>query len=249
MPSTDPKEFFDGHAEEYKTKYSGENKFYAYFFYERLASATAEIDFDGKTLLDVGSGTGPLYDYLISQKKEFETFIATDISKNMLDQSAIPAQDRFAGDFMTISFKQTFDLVFMLGVTTYLTPENLRSYFEKIASLMNPGAKFIVTFTHRTSLDLTIRAILSPIRKLVARKNRIYAQQFPTTYYSLAEAASVLNEHFVIQKVEGLNHTIFPFSRLIIGPSIVLARRIHKRKNSWFKRWLSSDLLLVVTPK
>ena len=58
------KDFFDGHAPNYKQKYTKQDTYYDYFFYERLAAATQNISFAQKSILDIGTGTGALYDYL-----------------------------------------------------------------------------------------------------------------------------------------------------------------------------------------
>lgn len=246
MSSESVKDFFDGHAKEYKTKYSRENAFYEYFFYERLEEATRNLEFDGKSILDVGSGTGPLYDYLIEQKARFSSFVATDISPEMLAQSNVPENNRHPGNFAELTITQGFDFVFMLGVTTYLSSNDLKAYFEKVESLLKPGGQFIVTFTNQSSLDIWMRGLLSPLRKLMAGKNRVLAQDFSTWYYTKQEASKSIPSNLTIEKVIGINHTIFPFSRLLVGLSVTIARRIHRWKNSSFKLWLSSDFLMVV---
>ncbi|MEQ9231919.1 MAG: class I SAM-dependent methyltransferase [Cyclobacteriaceae bacterium] len=245
MSSVLVKDFFDGHAEEYKTKYSRGNKFYEYFFFERLDEATKGIDFKQKAILDVGSGTGPLFDYLheIGQS-DFSKFVATDISEQMLNQSNVPVENRFAGNFAELEFDSKFDLIFMLGVTTYLSPADLKAYFKKVESLLVPGGQFIVTFTNQRSLDIWMRGLLSPLRKLMAGKNRVLAQDFDTWYYTKKEALNHLPQGMTSEQIIGINHTIFPFSRLLSSISISIAKRIYGWKDTGFKLWLSSDFLI-----
>ena len=135
----------------------------------------------------------------------------------------------------------------MLGVTTYLTPEDRTAYFDRISELLAPGGKFIVTFTHRRSLDIRMRQLFAPIRKALAGKNRVMAQDFKTWYYSKSEIEKSIPEGLVIEKMEGLNHTIFPISRLIPPVALPFAKWMHKRKQSRMKHWLSSDLLCILS--
>ena len=241
------KDFFDGHAKEYREKYQGKDKFYQYFFFERLEAATYGIDFSGMRILDVGCGTGPLYDYLTEQlKADFQLYKGTDIAPGMLEQSNIPSENQHPGRFTDIEFNEKFDLIFMLGVTTYLAPEDRKAYFEKIKELLALGGKFIVTFTHRRSLDIRMRQLFAPIRKALAGKNRVMAQDFKTWYYSKSEIERSIPQGLSIDKMEGLNHTIFPISRLVPPIALPFAKWMHKRKESRFKQWLSSDLIIKI---
>lgn len=242
------RDFFDGHAPEYKTKYTSKQRFYEYFFYERLESATSGLDFSNKKVLDIGAGTGPLYDYLLDRGiNNFERYDATDLSSGMLAQSKIDQDHQFVGDFMELQLDHQYDLIFMLGVSTYLTPENMREHVQKIRKVLAPGGVFIVTFTHKRSLDIQLRSLITPIAKLFAKKNRIIAQNFKTWFYTLDDAKKILESELSLNSIKGLNHTFFPLSRILPGPSIFIAKRISQLRERKFKFWLSSDLLFSAT--
>lgn len=244
------RDFFDGHAPDYKKKYGRKDKFYEYFFFERLEKATASIDFKGKRILDIGAGTGPLYDYLIDNDlNTFESYEATDISKGMLDQSNVPEGNRYPGDFLEIDFKGNYDLIFMLGVSTYLSEQQMKIYVDKIKSLLAPNGCFIVTFTHLNSLDIRIRQLLTPIARLFAKDDKVISQSFETKFYSNGKSQKLFSNDFKIERVDGLNHTIFPVSRIAPSLSIRIARLISKLRESFLKRFLSSDLLFKVIKK
>ena len=57
--------YFDRISSGYSDRYGDRNPFHSYFFRQRLTAATAPFAFDGKSVLDIGAGTGALYDELI----------------------------------------------------------------------------------------------------------------------------------------------------------------------------------------
>ncbi len=241
------KEFFDGHASEYQKKYSGKNKFYEYFFFERLEKATQGLDFENKNILDIGAGTGSLYDFLsLEDKENFSTYVATDLSDGMLAQSKIPTKNRLIGDFTQMDVHGKFDYIFMLGVSTYLSSDNFQKHIEKIATLLVPDALFIVTFTNKHGLDTLIRRAFSPFRKMLAGKNRVMSQEFRTHYYSKKEVEILIPKGMRIKKFIGLNHTFLPMSRILPALSVFFAKKIFANTRGRLHRFLSSDLLVIV---
>ena len=246
--SNQAREFFDNHAKVYRSKYEKRDNFYDYFFYERLEKATDGLKVEGKAILDIGAGTGPLYDFLAaSGLNGFKTYEATDISAGMLAQSNIPKADQRIGDFTQMEFDDSYDLIFMLGVSTYLSADQMKDHLRKVVEILNPGGVFIVTFTHSQSVDIFMRKLLSPIAKLFSGDDRIISQQFKTKYYSRKEIESLMADPIQIVAIEGLNHTFFPFSRIFKKPSIRFAKQIARRKESNFKRLMSSDLLVKIS--
>ncbi len=237
-------EFFDSHAEEYRRKYMGDDQFYNYFFFERMEAATVGMSFDGKRILDIGSGTGGLYDYLVESGASFSEYVAQEISKGMLSQSNVPESNKICGDFLDLKFSEKYDYVFMLGVTTYLDEVICKQYFQKVLGILKPEGKFIVTFTNKNSLDIGIRNFLKPLISLFAGDNRIISQSFSSSYYSVDDIMKLFDDRFRIEKLVGLNHTFFPVSRMVPGISVRLARVIHKFSETDSKRFLSSDLLV-----
>ena len=57
--------YFDRISSGYSSRYSDRSAFHSYFFRQRLKAATDRFVFDGKRVLDIGAGTGALYDELI----------------------------------------------------------------------------------------------------------------------------------------------------------------------------------------
>lgn len=237
--------FFDNHSSTYSSKYGDNTKFYTYFFYERLNKSTQGFEFHNSRILDVGSGTGALYDYLLEKRHSIKEFVATDISTGMLEESNVPPKNKYIGELQDVQFDgKTFDYVFMLGVTTYLSPENTKQQLKKISNLLDEDGILIITYTNKHSIDIIIRNLLSPIARFFSSKNRIISQSFSTFYYG-PEFKKLLPKNLELIQKFGLNHTVFPFSRLLPGLSVWLARKIHVLKESKIKYFLSSDILIV----
>lgn len=127
----------------------------------------------------------------------------------MLNQSNIPNENRFVGDFTQMKFDQKFDLIFMLGVSTYLSPENFQLPILKVKNLLTPNGQFVVTFTNIHGLDTLTRTALGPLKQLMAGKTRVMAQGFKAWYYSKKEIDGFIPNGLAIKQVIGLNHTFF----------------------------------------
>ncbi len=242
--------FFDRVSGDYRDKYSTRSAFHHYFFNERLEKALRGLDLSGKDVLDIGAGTGNLYDHL-AQKTSDMRFFATDVSSGMLAQSRIPVAQQYVGHAYQHPFPvRRFDAIFMLGVTTYMEPQELKRNLTFIAGSLKDGGVSVITFTNKHGLDTISRKILkAPLRSL-GRKDKVLSSGLRTFYYSKSEAAALLDEQFQVMRWDLLNHTLFPFNLLIPKPSIWLARKLSERRDApaWL-RPLSSDLMVRVTKK
>lgn len=115
---------------------------------------------DGKRILDIGAGTGWLYDYLKEPGEELD-YLGLDISENMLRESKIPANRRITGNILEPALPpESFDALFALGLTTYLDKKEYGLFFKKIDELLRPGGSAFVSFTNPMSLDVQFRKAL-----------------------------------------------------------------------------------------
>ena len=243
-------DFFNKIAGDYREKYGERDAFLNYFFHERLEEACRGFEFREKRILDVGAGTGNLYDHLL-QIAPGVNYHATDIAENMLRQSNIPLENQHIGTLETIDLPQnSFDYVFVLGVTTYLDDKELSRSIENVHRLLTAGGVAVVTFTNSTSLDWKIRSAFKrlPVRGLSERS--VISQEFRVYARSEDEIRKLVSDRFTVNEIRWLNHTTFPLNQLLKRPSVKLAKRIHSHNTT--SRWIdraSSDFLAVMTKK
>jgi SAM-dependent methyltransferase len=239
------RDFFDVVSEEYRGKYEKRQVFHNYFFNQRLEQATGGLDFGGKTVLDIGAGTGNLYDYIVA-KNDTVDFYACDISAKMLEQSNIPADNRFVGKCYEIDFPiRKFDYIFMLGVTTYLSSEEMEKTAEFIYGKLADDGLAIITFTNRQGLDTITRTLSKNVIKLFKLKNKVISQSFRIYTYSLNQVKSLYQGKLRMNEVRFINQTIFPFCYVFPKLSVNLAQKLGgKIKNKQVASRLSSDFIV-----
>ena len=242
---TDVSGFFNNIAEGYRSKYSGSDVFLDYFFNERLEEAVDGLDLPGKRILDIGAGTGNLYDKIISIAGDSD-YWACDIASRMLDESNIPDGRKFVGKCHEIEFPEIpFDIVFMLGVTTYLDQEELDETFSFIHSALSNGGIARITFTNEESIDWMLRRITKAVARRVIPGKYVLSQDFPIFPKSASGVAEMIKGRFEIDELRLLNHTVFPFYKFSKKASIHLAKSIHNsKKESAIKNRFSSDFMM-----
>lgn len=245
---TQVKEFFDQQAANYSTKYADHSPFHHYFFNERLEEATEGVTLTNKCVLDIGAGTGNLYDYLRERHANFE-FVATDISAEMLAKSNIPIKQQYVGNCYDVDLPyQQFDYIFMLGVTTYFSVAELSKVLTFIQQNLADEGKAIISFTNKYSLDAFSRKLASYPLKALGVKNKVITQSFSRYEYSAKRVTDLLNQHQLQMKdTRYLNHTVFPFNLLLGNVAIKLAHGIKRTiKSNTLLSPLSSDFLMIV---
>ncbi|MCC7502544.1 MAG: class I SAM-dependent methyltransferase [Flavobacteriales bacterium] len=249
-PASDAARFFDRTSGNYREKYTRSSPFHHYYFNERLDKATRGLELSDKNVLDIGSGTGNLYDHLLPRFPGVR-FFATDVSAGMLSQSLVPEADRFVGSAYDHQFAQrTFDAVFMLGVTTYMDAAELERNLAFIARSLNLGGQAIITFTHSGGLDTWMRWLLKLPLRLFGSRDKVLSSGVRTRTYGVDEANKALASHLKIDRLEFHNHTVFPFGLLLPGLSIALAHRIDRLSTTNpLHRLLSSDIIVRCSAK
>lgn len=235
--------YFDRISSGYSDRYGDRNPFHSYFFRQRLKAATAPFAFDGKSVLDIGAGTGALYDELIRRCPGVDYF-ACDISADMLAQSAIPPERTFVGSAAQIALpRNRFDFIYSLGVTTYQDPAELASNWRFIADHLAPGGTAVVSFTNRTALDHAMRTAMKIAKPLV--RTGVFGQSFATYAYRLTEVEDMARVVGLrVARAVFLNQTVSPFNTLAPRPSVALARLIERHAPAAVLPLLSADFVV-----
>jgi SAM-dependent methyltransferase len=230
--------FFDRISDDYRERYGPQNPFHSYFFVERLQAATQGMKFENKAVLDVGAGTGALYDYLANNPGL--DYYACDLSPGMLSRSRIPAERTFTGKATEIRFpRDQFDYIYSLGVTTYQTPEELDETLRFFRDRLAPEGRAIVSFTNRSSADYALHRLLRVARPFI--RNGVLGQAFTTYAYRLGAVEEMIAKHDLhLSRVVYLNHTFSPFNILLPRVSVALAR--------WLGRHCPASLLSFAAP-
>ena len=244
------RDFFDVVSGEYRDKYKNRQVFHNYFFNQRLEQATEGLDFNNKKVLDIGAGTGNLFDY-ISAKNSSVDFYACDISPKMLEQSNIPASHRFVGKSYEIDFPTgNFDYIFMLGVTTYLDDDELEKNFDFIYRNLSDEGVAIITFTNRNALDTVSRTFAKNAIKLLKLKDKVISQSFKIYPRTLKEVKGFRGGKLTVKTIKFLNQTIFPFSQAFPKMSVKLADKLKsKTENATLLSVFSSDFIVFCEKK
>jgi len=235
--------YFDQISGSYSDRYGDRNPFHSYFFGQRLKAATAGFAFDGRSVLDIGAGTGALYDELIRRHPTIDYF-ACDISAEMLAQRAIPADRAFVGRLSNVSLpRDRFDFIYSLGVTTYQDPAELADTWRFIGARLEPGGTAVISFTNRGSLDHVMRTAMRIVKPVV--KKGVFAQSFATYAYRLAGIEDMARAVGLrMTRVAFLNQTFSPFNTLMPKPSVTLARMIEQHAPATMLPLLSADFIV-----
>jgi SAM-dependent methyltransferase len=238
-------DFFNALAESYKERYSRKLPFHFYFFTERLEKSLANVELQNASVLDVGAGTGPLYDALSTQNIDFSYF-ANDIAEHMLERSQIPVAQRFVGSVTDVDFpNKKFNLVFMLGVSTYLTRNEFEEQLAYFQKQVDEDGLLVISFTNKHSLDGFLRWMWKPVARIFSRKKRVLTSSLKIEKYSAEEVGKLLEDYgFKVEKLDYLNHTVFPFNLLLPRFAVWLSQRLGKIKNPRLLSWMSSDFLV-----
>lgn len=235
--------YFDQISSGYSGRYQERNAFHSYFFRQRLKAATDDFAFEGKSVLDIGAGTGALYDELVRRCPTVDYF-ACDISPQMLAQSAIPADRAFVGRVSEVTFpRENFDFIYSLGVTTYQEPAELAANWRFIADRLAPDGTAVVSFTNRVSLDHAARSVLSILKPII--KKGVFGQSFATFTYRPAEVEEMARTAGLrLTRTVFLNQAVSPFNTLLPKPSVALARAVERRAPAALLPFLSADFVV-----
>lgn len=242
---TQVRDFFDDIAPTYRQRYSADDLVLKRIYAERIEIAIDEIEASHPKVLDIGCGTGSLYDALALRYSQL-AYQACDISSKMLEFSTIPLAQRKLGKAYELDWgAHTFDLVAMLGLTTYLSNTEFVNHLNFVQARLAQGGKVAVTFTNEKAIGVVLRNLLKPIIRPLISKKRVQAQPFMITCYSPKSVEPFLPPQLKIDSVQYFNYMI-PGLRFI---SSKLAKRtgIWFFKKKWWSKRLAGDFMLILS--
>jgi SAM-dependent methyltransferase len=217
-------------------------------FRERLRLATAAVNLHGKKVLDIGAGTGALFDYL-AQKRIACEYFACDLSASMLAQSHIPAHRRFAGQAHRIDWPvDRFDCIFLLGVSNYMTQKELSRTFRFIASRLVPGGKAVMTFANKASIDWQARRWLGPLLRRAGYHRGVLGKGLSITACRKNDLDKLIPGNLQILQSLYFNPVLPPLERLFPQEWVRIARRLQaSRPEARWKAWISADFMAFIS--
>ena len=243
------KALFDDLSEGYQDRKREKNPFLKYFNEQRLTVSTEDLIKAKKLkILDLGAGTGFLYDHLVNMGIDVSDYFAVDISDDMLSRSSIPVDQRKLAsvDDLEVLSDRTFDCIFCLGLTTYLSESALIKLIEDSYSLLNPKGKLIISFTNRDSFDFKFRGVLRMVLPKFIKKGRVLSLFYIQSLRSNQAINIIQGVGFDSERLMYLNQTVFPFNRIFPSFSIWLAKKFYNLSSPKLKRW-SSDFLVIAS--
>lgn len=238
--------FFNRIAGDYAGRYSDQQPFLQYLHRERMEKACTGLPIREAQVLDVGAGTGQLYHWLQERVDTNFQYLACDIAEEMRAASSIPPELYLIGTPSQLDLpKQAFDFIFLLGVTSYLSPAEWEKEWQCLHQLLRPNGYLMVSFTHAASWDYQIRQLAQQLLPRRLFKDRLLSQGFRTVAYSPPQVVRPLASFFEITRFFWLNQGITPLNRIFPKWSIRQARRWAARPDSSkVKQRLSGDFLI-----
>ena len=187
------RQVFDQLAVTYAQRYSQQQPYLQYWFNERLRIALGNKDYHGKHILDIGAGNGALYQALHEKNSSF-SYQATDVSAAMLAESNIPIAQRWVGEISDWPAPtQEFDHIFMLGLVSYLSAEDLSEHLRWAREHLHPEGGLCISFTNRASWDFRLRRVLRPLLRLWPGRG-VLQQTFTIQAHSIKEVEALCTE-------------------------------------------------------
>lgn len=112
----------------------------------RYQQLTADIDFAGKSVLDVGCGFGDIIPFILKKSKKFE-YTGVDIVPEFikLAQKKYPKHQFFIRDYFGNPMDDVFDIIISSGTLNFKIQDAL-SYRKQAIKVMFDDAKEIVAF-------------------------------------------------------------------------------------------------------
>ena len=242
------KELFDALSGSYNDRKTSKNPFLSYFNAQRLRLSAAVLPDSPSSVLDIGAGTGFLYDYLLEAGLDTSSYLALDLSSKMLEQSSIPINQRLVGSLSTLQENKIkgFDFIFCLGLTTYLSDADMDMLTKLCMSKLKGKGQVLISFTNRSSLNYYSRIVIKRIIPKRFVKDKVLGLKPQRAERPIEACDLMIDSGFKIDALYYLNQTIFPFNWLFPKLSVRFASWVKDHKSPRLK-WWSSDVLIIAS--
>lgn len=187
--------FFNQLASDYGRRYTQRYPYLAFHFRERMRWVLDTLAVDQRALLDVGCGTGALYDEIVRRGLTVD-YYGLDPARAMLDAGHIPPERRRACRLEEAALAPaSVDVIIGLGLTTYQSREELRQWLREAARVLRGGGQLALSFTHAGSLEVRWRRRLKNLWRRRSKSSTVLTAPFPTQAYRPEDLADLLPSH------------------------------------------------------
>jgi 2-polyprenyl-3-methyl-5-hydroxy-6-metoxy-1,4-benzoquinol methylase len=146
----------------------------------KKALEAVEGQVSGRSLLDVGCGTGFFLDYAIQRKWKV---CGIDSSNENISKLLPRGINGIAGNFLIYPFQEKFDVIVLWDVIEHL--QSPRQFISRAKSLLNPGGVILIATPNDKSIIVSLASFLYWITggRVKAPLQRFYVLEH-TSYFS-----------------------------------------------------------------
>ena len=237
--------FFDSVASNYSIRYRFEDN-RSIFFNNRLNFSLNNEDFENKSVLDIGAGSGIIYHCL---KNTLSKYTGCDISEEMMKEGGIPKKSRrvIENNLEELLKDEKYDYIFMLGVTTYLSQEQFESYIDQIKICSNNGTKVIISYTLKNYIHIIWRRFITRLSittlKPLLNKKKLLVNSGIKMSYHKPKACFEISKNLKVYDFNYLNIFLPPFDRIFpLKILFFIDKFANKFLGQNYIKFLASDL-------
>lgn len=198
--------FFNGRGKAYADKVGGADKMFRFPYKARLECAVWDIDLDSADILDIGAGSGELYNR-VSPMSDGANYYACDLSVVLLESHRASDERKWLGEIFDAPFHgYKWDYIFLIGVVAYLSNESLDRHICYFREHLQERGQVILSITNVEAWSVQIQRLT---RRYIPRswfRSKTIGQSFSTLAMSYMEVEKKFSPLFQVH----LKGYIFP---------------------------------------
>jgi glycosyltransferase involved in cell wall biosynthesis len=166
--------------------------------------------------------------------------IALDRAAGMARLAARGGAQVAVSDALAIPLRDgSCDAAVALGLTSYLV--DLAAFFRELARIVRPGGTIVVSVANASSPDWRMRRLLRSPAALTGKNGLLTSNIELRTHTEAEWRRAAEGAGLRVADAAGHDFTLFPFSRLLPGPSVAFSEAMEARG---FRASLASETLL-----